>query len=165
VRPSYFALEADIELTALIKEFDPCIEDPQIDGMRDGPFTTEGFLRGWSYGNAFAISTVIRNGAADQLQTVPQARRERAWEWNYRRRERMIRLGDIQFFPEIALWRIAGETAFVAVWATGMPIMLPEVDYVLVGRDAGGEQRYGLAAWSEVLDVVGGVGIDTQNGR
>jgi hypothetical protein len=42
-----------------------------------------------------------------------------------------------------------------------LPIILPKVDYVLLGRDVGHEKGYGLAAWLEVEDVVRRAGFDT----
>ena len=39
--------------------------------------------------------------------------------------------------------------------------MLPRVDYVLIGRFTSGEKRYGMAPWSEVLDVIQRAGLDT----
>src|SRR5262249_30220517 len=42
----------------------------------------------------------------------------------------------------------------------GMPILLPEVDYLLVGRVVSGDARFGLARWSEVLEIIRRAGID-----
>jgi hypothetical protein len=44
-----------------------------------------------------------------------------------------------------------------------MPILLPKVDHVLVGRIVSGEKRYGLASWSEILEVTRRAGLDATN--
>src|ERR1700730_6251038 len=53
-RPSYFGIEAEIELSALVGALAPKIDDPQINGMGQGPYSREGFLSGWNFGNEFA---------------------------------------------------------------------------------------------------------------
>jgi hypothetical protein len=58
-------------------------------------------------------------------------------------------------------FRIEGRLSRVAVWPTGGQILLPKVDYVLVGRVVSGEKRYGLAPWPEILDVIQRAGLDT----
>lgn len=44
-----------------------------------------------------------------------------------------------------------------------MPVLLPKVDYVLVGRSGSGEPRFGLAPWSEVAEIIERAGFDTTN--
>ena len=45
-RPHFFALEAEIEVKEFIDKFGFSINDPQNEGMAEGPFTKEGFIRG-----------------------------------------------------------------------------------------------------------------------
>jgi hypothetical protein len=42
-RPSFFGTEAEIELSAFVAAFQPRIEDPQMRGMGQGPYSREGF--------------------------------------------------------------------------------------------------------------------------
>jgi hypothetical protein len=56
-----------------------------------------------------------------------------------------------------------GSLCLAALWPTGSPILLPKVDYVLMGRLISGEKQYGVAPWAEVLDVVRRAGFETEN--
>src|SRR5579871_5900924 len=58
-RPIFFGLEAEIEISALLSQFPSEIHDPQMNGMGDGPYTREGFLRGWNQGNAFGVRAIL----------------------------------------------------------------------------------------------------------
>lgn len=159
-RPGYFAVEADIELRALLAAFDASVEDPQMRGMGSGPYSTEGFLRGWTYGNDFLTSTLIRDGSIGQRHLFPGKLLHDVWEWNYRRRERMAATDDGRFVPLIWLREIDGRDCLVTLWGNGMPTTLPQVDYVFVGKYVDGQERVGLATWAEVVDVVTRAGVD-----
>ncbi len=52
-RPHFFGLEAAPEVEAFVWAFNLTIDDPQIEGMSDGPFSVDGLLRGWNAGNRF----------------------------------------------------------------------------------------------------------------
>ena len=84
----------------------------------------------------------------------------RTGEWNDHSDERHWRRPSL-FVPIIMYLRIEGHLSRVAIWPTGSPISLPKVDHVLIGRVVSGEKRFGLARWSEVLDVVRRAGLDT----
>ena len=56
--------------------------------------------------------------------------------------------------PLIQFAAIDGWVCTTAVWPLGMPVSLPKVDHVLVGRTVGGEKRFGLAPWAEVVGVI-----------
>ena len=47
-RPSFFALEAEPELTLVVKEFDFTVLDPQTDGMGKGEYEPSRFLS-WKF--------------------------------------------------------------------------------------------------------------------
>jgi hypothetical protein len=55
-RPHVFGLEAADELSAFIDSFGFAIHDSQIEGMADGAFSKEGFLKGWNAGNEFGAA-------------------------------------------------------------------------------------------------------------
>jgi hypothetical protein len=154
-RPSYFGIEAEVELSALMAAFRPRIHDPQMYGMGEGPYSGEGFLSGWNFGNVFSA----RQGA-DDIATMPARDLRAAWEWNYHRAEH-DRRNPSCFVPAIMFFRIEGHPGRVVVWAQGMPALLPQVDHVLVGRLVSGEKRFGLATWSEVVEVAKRAGFDT----
>jgi hypothetical protein len=159
-RPSYFGIEAEKEVTALVRAFQPRIHDPQMRGMDDGPYSGDGFLRGWNFGNVFAVYSVLSRDPNWDLPSLPTDELRAVWEWNYSSTEREWRRPS-SFVPIIMFFRIEGRLSRVAVWPTGGPILLPRLDYVLIGRVVSGEKRFGLAPWSEVLDVLKRAGLDT----
>jgi hypothetical protein len=159
-RPSYFGIEAENELSAFMAAFKPRIHDPQMRGMGEGPYSREGFLRGWNFGNVFAVHSIMSRSPDDDVPSMPAEELRAAWEWNYQSSALEWRRPS-SFVPEIMFFRIDGRLSRVAIWPTGMQILLPRVDYVLVGRLVAGEKRFGLAPWSEVLDVIQRAGLDS----
>jgi hypothetical protein len=159
-RPSYFGLEAEIEVSSLVAKFRPSVDDPQLRGMGQGPYSSTGFLEGWNYGNSFAVRAILSKNPAQGIPTMAAEKLRAAWMWNYQKPEWLAKANDLQFVPNVNLVTVRGIPSLMAVWAIGMPILLPKVDYVLVGRDDAGTKRYGLSPWSEVLEVVRRAGID-----
>src|SRR5262249_47502018 len=87
-RPHYFGLEAQGPLARLVKSFNLVVSDPQAEGMGDGEFTPEGFLRGWNAGNRFAFQALLQMKDETPLHsmfTVPTELNRQIWEWNYYR--------------------------------------------------------------------------------
>ncbi len=160
-RPSHFALESEIELAALAAEFAPEIEDPQIDGMGEGPYSRDGFMSGWNFGNTSSVRSRLSGQPDDEFPIMPQSKLHAAWSWNYRSDAWVEKANHQLFVPAIEFVRINGVPSRVAVWPTGMPIFLPKVDHVMPGRLVGDERCYGLAPWSEVLDLARRAGFDT----
>ena len=159
-RPSFYGLEAQIELSALVTRFAPRIEDPQINGMGQGPYSGDGFLRGWNYGNTFAVGAITASNPQHKVVTMPTDKLLTAWKWNYNKPQLSAEVGERQFVPSIMTVAVANMPSLVVVWALGMPVVLPKVDYVLVGRDESGVKRYGLAPWSEVLATLRRASLD-----
>jgi len=162
-RPSYFGMEAEIELAALLAQFAPKIDDPQMKGMGQGPYSREGFLSGWNFGNEFAVRTVLSSQPDYTVQSMAADQLSAAWLWNYKRAEATARVAGRQFIPGVRVLAVQGVPSLVVLWALGMPTLLPKVDYVLVGREVAGARQCGLATWSEVIDVVRRAGIDVGN--
>jgi hypothetical protein len=158
-RPSIFGIEAEREISAFVAAFQPQIHDPQIKGMGDGPYSPEGFLNGWNFGNVFAARNAL---SAPDIASMPAAVLRAAREWNYHSAEQDWRYPNL-FVPHIMFFRIDGRPSRVVIWPEGMPALLPGVDYILVGRLVSGEKRFGLAPWSEVLEVVRSAGLDAAN--
>jgi hypothetical protein len=150
-RPSFFGIEAEQVLSDFVASFQPRIEDPQMHGMGEGPYSRDGFLSGWNFGNVFAARNSLSAGS--NVASMPRDRLHGAWHWNYHRVERERHNPNL-FVPEIAFFRVEGLPSRVVVWGEGMPILLPQVDYVLVGRVVSGDARFGLARWSEVLEAL-----------
>src|ERR1051325_2662308 len=59
LRPHIFGLEAEPEIRSLVEKFSLLVSDDQLDGMSDGEYSTEGFLRGWNKGNEFGYRSIL----------------------------------------------------------------------------------------------------------
>lgn len=82
-RPHFFAREAAPQLAAVIDSFGFGIHDPQNDGMGDGPFSEEGFLRGWDHGNAFGYHAVLKSDTPPAaVYSRPTTELDAIWRWN-----------------------------------------------------------------------------------
>ncbi|WP_254700271.1 hypothetical protein [Trinickia violacea] len=135
-RPHIVGLEAEPEVSAFIDRFNPVIEDPQVHGMATGPYSADGFFRGWNYGNEVAYRSLIEShGKANAFLTMSEATLEGAWRWNRVVSQMQSALGQSVFVPKIMMLNIAGEVKSSVVWGDGIPTLLPEVDVVFVFRD------------------------------
>lgn len=165
-RPSYFGIEAEIELSAFMAAFQPRIHDAQMRGMEEGPYSGEGFLSGWNFGNLFGARVAVSKDNPNLgITSMPAEKLRAAWAWNHRRAEESERLDNRRFVPTITFFTVEGQPSSVVVWPLGMPISLPTVDYVLVGWPVSGEKRFGLAPWSEVVEIAKRAGFDTTMAR
>lgn len=158
-RPSFFAFEAEKELSAFVARFSPRIDDPQMHGMGDGPYSADGFFNGWNFGNAFSVHNLLTRSSDDILLSMPGTALRGAWEWNYRCAERRHGIAYRSYVPTILFWRIDGRASRVVVWGGAMPILLPRVDYAVVAREMG-KAQVGLVAWSDVIDLAKRAGFD-----
>jgi hypothetical protein len=159
-RPSYFGIEVENVLSDFVAVFQPGIEDPQMQGMGEGPYSREGFISGWNFGNVFASRNALSPGR--NVVSMPSDELRATWEWNYHCAERQRRNPGL-FVPTIFFFRIESRPSRVVFWGEGMPILLPKVDHVLVGRIVSGEKRYGLASWSELVEVIRRADLDATN--
>lgn len=133
-RPHVFGLEAEPEVTAFVTAFGCTIDDPQNDGMGDGVYTPEGFLRGWNTGNAFGYRAM---GGSDAL-VVDDAVIERVWRWNLQREARQSEIGEECFLPRLnwARRKSDGAPIVFATWGEGVRIAIPEcATHALLARD------------------------------
>jgi hypothetical protein len=133
-RPHIFGLEAEPEVRAFVEYFQPAIEDPQMQGMGQGPYTAEGFLSGWNCGNAFAYEAITTQNKGPFL-SYPELKLEAAWRWNQTKAVLQQKLGEMLFVPTIMFANIDGELQSVLVWADGIPTLMPPTDSVIVVRD------------------------------
>lgn len=65
-RPHFFALEAEPEVQRFVSYFGFKIHDPQTHGMGDGPYSRDGFITGWNYGNEFGYRAIMNS---EELQS------------------------------------------------------------------------------------------------
>ena len=135
-RPHIFGLEAEPEVRAFVNHFKLLVSDPQTEGVGDGPYSTEGFFRGWNHGNEFGCRAVAgQQGDQETPVTLPTADLERYWRWNYGVEAYQQALGESIFVAKIIFLLHEGAARSLAVWPDGIPIALPDVDLVMLGRD------------------------------
>ncbi|MCJ2052207.1 hypothetical protein [Methylobacterium sp. J-070] len=156
-RPSFFGLEAQQELSSIVAAL-PCkIHDPQMHGMENGPYTNEGFLRGWNFGNRFAVQAILSQ-SKHKIWSLPTARLHETWRWNYELPARSAQYGERQFLPRIMYFGISHAAQTVIVWGDGLPAFLPKVDFVLMGRSENETPSFSLTAWKTLTDLLQSIG-------
>lgn len=134
-RPHPFGLEAEPEVASFIEQFDLTVSDPQMLGMGDGEYSTDGFLRGWNAGNEFGYRAIVSQEPTAAYLSVPSAQIEATWRWNYGREDRQAEIGDSAFVPRVFFFDVEGRVRTGVAWGDGIPILLPEVDLLLVPRE------------------------------
>jgi len=131
-----FAREGASELQAFVQQFAFAVEDPQLEGLGEGPYRTEGFLQGWQAGNDCAMRAFVTNGdGASEFRTLPAATLERVWRWNLARKDLQARLGDDVFVPRISFVEVDGRVQTATVWTDAIAVALPPTDQLLLWRD------------------------------
>lgn len=170
-RPSFFALEADLELSDLVEMFDLVVVDSQIEGMGEGDYDSAGFLRGWRYGNRLAHAQVIeRTGRANHF-TLPTAKLERAWRWNYERPRLQQQAGDQLYVPDIMVLDLNGHAVTAVPWKDGLPFRTPPADYLLAIRERLKPRLFGfsprdqrLVPWQQAAPLLADHGEALEDG-
>ncbi|MGE0707862.1 MAG: hypothetical protein AB7N76_12865 [Planctomycetota bacterium] len=160
-RPHVFGLEAEVELTRFVERFGLTVDDPQADGMGEGAYSPDGFLRGWNAGNAFGHQAILGRHPEESPLTLPAAELERWWSWNYLRNGLMQEFeGTLAggFVPTAMFLVFPDEPERVqvcAVWGEAIPIALPQgLDQViLVGEGLSAPRYVPAERVDEVLDA------------
>jgi hypothetical protein len=134
-RPSYFILEAEPEVTALVERFQFQVEDAQIDGMGDGPYQPHLLVSGWNRGNEFGYAALRAEADRPDFASLPRRRLHDVWRWNRGRASLQEQVGDAQFVPKIMFLRLDGEVVTAVAWPDAIPSVLPRVDYLIIGRE------------------------------
>lgn len=134
-RPHFFALEAEPEVARFIQHFNCAIRDVQNSGMGDGPYTREGFLRGWNAGNEFGYQAILsRDDAHGTIYTKPTEELEKVWRWNISADERSASFKEDIFVPRIMFMSFDGDFGTVCIWPDGISTLIPHVDFLYVPR-------------------------------
>lgn len=134
-RPHYFALEAEQEVRRFIDQFECSIFDIQNDGMFKGPYSRDGFLKGWNSGNSFWFSvlksqadatTIVHSRSTEELEKI--------WNWNISIQKRRDASAEDIFIPRIFFMLINGSLGSVCVWPDAISTLIPNVDYLFIPR-------------------------------
>jgi hypothetical protein len=160
-RPSYFGLEAESEVALVVRELDLLVSDPQMQGMGEGSYNSELFLAGWNHGNQMAYAAILADPANRNVSSLPAAALTGIWKWNYGRQALQTDVGNMKFVPRIRFGRVDGNLATIAVWADGIPVVVPPVDYLFVPRKELAPKKFfkrtedvTLVSWKVALPVL-----------
>lgn len=160
-RPSYFIMEAEIEVSAFVQAFDPVVDDPQWKGMGKGEYDAKVLMSGWNAGNQSAYDIALeRPEQRSHLRTLPSATVLQAWRWNFERDARQQSVGDTKFVPRILFLEVEGQMTSAMVWPDGVPLVATPVDwFILAGEnllrrrpDFAGAKR--LLPWAEAIQIL-----------
>ena len=135
-RPHFFALEAEPEVKAFIDEFGCSIMDHQSEGMGEGPYSREGFLKGWNAGNQFAFKAILTGDSAPNLLHSRSTQElEAIWHWNFQKEALENSLGEDIFVPRIMFATFDETLRSFCVWPDAIPTLIPAVECVFIVRD------------------------------
>ena len=160
-RPSYFIMEAEIEVSALVRVFDLVVDDPQWKGMGKGEYDAEVLMSGWNAGNESAYDIFLETPEQrSHLRTLPSATVLQAWRWNFERDARQQSVGDTKFVPRIQFLEVEGQMTSAMVWPDGVPLVAAPVDrFILTGEnllrrrpDLTKARR--LLPWAEAIQIL-----------
>ncbi len=171
-RPHFFGLEAAPVVAAFISSFNLSVDDPQYDGMGDGPFSIEGFLRGWNAGNRFGYRAMLSRNDRSEIHVYPTDDLERVWRWNFNRAAMQNIVGDSLFVPRFMFMKGATMARTAIVWPDACPIYMPKADLVIVIRDelsttptADDPREVTVVEWAEVESIVNDYPYDEEHGH
>lgn len=161
-RPSYFIMEAEIEVSTLVQAFDLVVDDPQWKGMGKGEYDAEVLVSGWNAGNESAYDILLeRPEQRSHLRTLPSATVLEAWRWNFERNARQQRVGDTKFVPQILFLEVEGQLTSAMVWPDGAPLVAAPVDWFILAGENLLRHRPDFAAgkrllpWVEAIQILG----------
>lgn len=160
-RPSYFIMEAEIEVSAFVQAFDLVVDDPQWKGMGKGEYDAKVLMSGWNAGNESAYDIALeRPEQRSHLRTLPSATVLQAWRWNFERNARQQSVGDTKFVPRIQFLEVEGQMTSAMFWPDGAPLMATPVDWFIFGGENLLRRRPDLAKaerllpWAEAIQIL-----------
>ncbi len=160
-RPHFFGLEAGPEVESFVQRFALNVSDPQTDGMDDGPFSVDGFLRGWNAGNRFAYRAILSSDDRPDLFVYPTDGLEQAWKWNYGRDHLQDQVGDALFVPKYMFMKSDQRACTAIVWPDACPIYMPQSDLVFLLRhelssnsSANGSPEITIVKWQQIAPMI-----------
>ena len=160
-RPHFFGLEAGLEVDAFVRRFNLDVSDPQTHGMGNGPFSVEGFLRGWNAGNRSAFFALLSVDNRPDVFVYPTDSLESVRRWNFGRATLQREVGDSLFVPKYMFMKSGNRACTAIVWPDACPIYVPQSDLVFVLRDttlraAAGDHSPEIAIvnWQQIAPII-----------
>jgi hypothetical protein len=127
--------------------------------MADGDYSRDGFLRGWNTGNEFGYKAIGKSPHPPHL--LPSADIDQFWRWNFERRRKQEDAGEGIFVPRVVFFSLLEGVASYVVWRDAIPILLPEVDFVVIVRDELAPRKFfkrnpdrTLISWAQMLPAI-----------
>jgi hypothetical protein len=155
-RPSYFIVEAEIEVSALVQAFDLVVDDPQWKGMGKGEYDAKVLMSGWNAGNESAYGILLETPEQrSRLRTLPSATLLQAWRWNLERDARQRSVGDTKFVPLIQFIEVEGQMTSAMVWPDGAPLVAAPVDWLILAGENLLRRRPDFAGGKRLLPWAG----------
>lgn len=162
-RPSFFVLEAELELTRVVRQFDFEVFDPQFDVKKGAAYEPSRFVAQWQRANTSATAAHLEEYKDTPVRTLPAATLKRIWRWNYHRGALQSKLGDSVFVPSIMFFAGSDVVNTVVVWADCIPCVFPTfVDRVVVylqqmapWRLFGRKPTLAQVDWSRLAPILG----------
>ena len=141
LRSHVFGLEAELTLSPFVAHFGLEISDPQMEGMGEGPYSPEGFLRGWNAGNRAGYEVALDEGA--ELWSLPREANHLVWAWNFARERTQALFEGADLPPAyvptaLLLLDAEGDLATGVSWTADLPLCFPTgIDWFLLpGEEA-----------------------------
>lgn len=160
-RPSYFIVEAEIEVSAFVRAFDLLVSDPQWKGMGKGEYDAKVLQSGWKAGNQSAYDIILEEPEQRSgVRTLPSATVLQAWRWNFEVDARQQSVGDTKFVPRVLLLEVEGQMGSAMVWPDGMPLVATPVDWLILAGENLLRRRPDFASakrllpWAEALQIL-----------
>lgn len=131
-RPFWYVDVAEPEVRAFVERFDLGVLDPQSDLI--GDYDHERFRASWCDANRWAISVM---GPGEAMYTAPAADVAATVRWNAAVGAMEASMGPDIFVPTIAWLARDGQAARLVTWWAGMPTVIPDVEWIMVGMPSG----------------------------
>ena len=123
-RPSYFGIEAEIELLVHSwRHFGRGSMMHRCAAWKKDLIPARALPSGWNFGNLFGARVAVSKDNPNLgITSMPAEKLRAAWAWNHRRAEEAKRLDHRRFVPTLTFFTVEGRPSSVVVWALGMPI-------------------------------------------
>ena len=161
-RPSYFIREAELEVTAFVRQFDLLVSDPQRHGMGEGESQPDKLISGWDHGNRFACSTLSgKSSDRDVIACLPSQRLTEIWNWNRSRQGLQAWIGKSMFAPKIVFVLTSDDVLTAVAWPDAIPAILPKVNLLFIPRHElaprlfwGQKDDMAVTSWSDLAPLL-----------
>ena len=135
-RPSFFAIEAALEIDAALAHFQPTLYDLQSDATEQTLTAYPDFIANWNASNLWTHKAFLAQEDG-RLPSLSTSKNEAMWRWNFGRKalsKALQALGEDVFVPRLTAVHMAGDNQLrpAAIWPNGVRFALPEPAEILI---------------------------------